>query len=871
MARKDRYGRLSDVEDEGVRSQLQSYSLKEIQAFEAAKEAYRKQGIENVKVAELHALAVVKKSTENTYKNLSAARKIEANKQLAETLKGVEKENTARIHQLNVVKQSAKTEEDRASIQKEINNLLQSNKKIAERIAQSNDNSLFIENAILDSKRQEFTIEEKLVAYKIQSDRISSRLKEKQDQLLNAKLEGNKLEAESLTSEVAELTKQKQKAEVAAKILNASIQNSYSDQVDTLNSIIDDVESQKEDLKKQIASQGGKATPEQSQQLDVLNKMLKLSNEQRKSLKQKELQEKAQNSKVLKAIGTTVKYLNKLGDKIDPYIETYTKYQSSILARMQGVEDFSYKNVTAFLNTGFNKYFSSASYMEKFADLVDKGIAMNVEQRAFLSTISDRISTTFDVANSTMLRIIRLQQTDSTVYRLGLESSLNTYLNKMFEDTSYLNDVFDSVTDSLVEATSTMKAEVSAAFEFEAQKWLGALYSVGMSQSAISSISSGLSYLGSGNVSALSSNESLQTLMAMSLSRAGLSYGDILTSGLTGSETNKLLRSMVEYLGEVADSQNKVVQSEYASLLGISMSDLIAAKTLSSDSSILSSLSKYNLSAENMAYETQNQLGLMTSRYSAADFVRNMYENILTSVGTGIASSPGTLLTYRINDLITELLNGGIPVPSVGVLGNFFSMEGISINDLIKSGIIGVNLIEAMYKSITAMGDDQQNFLTLNNWSNLRVGGAADNLSAPVQTEKGQNISAYDEAGIIRTAKKSAAAVETQKSVEESQKSQQEAQAQQTTVLVTSFNDLALNQLRNVLVLGQTSSSATASANQANAIQAATKDALNKILKILMGEEETNPIPVNILQDSSSISTTIQDISSTLRTPSELR
>lgn len=869
MARKNKD--TPQFQDETVQNETRSFTLREAQRVAEMKAEFQKQGVKDVKLAELSALAAVKKATENTYKNLSASRKIESNKQLAQELKNVEKENLARLQQLKVAKASTENEKEKEAIQRSINVLTENNIKISDRINSLNEKSLFIENAVLSSKKQQYTVEEQIVASQIRADRISSELKQKQDQLLNAKIEGNKLEAESLTSEVAELTKQKQKAELASKMLNASIKNSYSDQVDTLNSIIDDVESQKADLKKQIKDQGGKATPEQAQQLDVLNRMLKLSTDQSKSLKQKELQEKAQNSKVLKAIGTTVKYLNKLADKIDPYIETYTKYQSSILTRMQGIEDFSYKNVTAFLNTGFNKYFSSASYMEKFADLVDKGIAMNVEQRAFLSTISDRISTTFDVANSTMLRIIRLQQTDSTVYRLGLESSLNTYLNKMFEDTSYLNDVFDSVTDSLVEATSTMEAKVSAAFEFEAQKWLGALYSVGMSQSAISSISSGLSYLGSGNVSALSSNESLQTLMAMSLSRAGLSYGDILTSGLTGSETNKLLRSMVEYLGEIADSQNKVVQSEYASLLGISMSDLIAAKTLSSDSSTLASLSKYNLSAGNMAYETQNQLGLMTNRYSAADFVRNVYENILTSVGSGIASSPALLATYRINDLISELLNGGVPVPSVGVVGNFFSMEGISINDLIKSGIIGYKLIEGLYNNISSIGDSTQDFLTLNNWSNLRVGGAADNLEAPVQTSEGQEVSAYDEAGVIKKAKTSAAAVETQKSVDESQKSQQEAQAQQTTVLVTSFNDLALNQLRNVLVLGQTPSSAATSANQVNAIQAATRDAINKILSILRGEDETSPIPVNILQDNSSITTAMQDIASTLRTPSELR
>nr|DAU00298.1 MAG TPA: hypothetical protein [Bacteriophage sp.] len=41
--------------------------------------------------------------------------------------------------------------------------------------------------------------------------------------------------------------------------------------------------------------------------------------------------------------------------------------------------------------------------------MVDLGINYNLEERAFLATISDKVATTFDAANGTLLRLIRLQ------------------------------------------------------------------------------------------------------------------------------------------------------------------------------------------------------------------------------------------------------------------------------------------------------------------------------------------------------------------------------------------------------------------------------------------------------------------------------
>ena len=161
-----------------------------------------------------------------------------------------------------------------------------------------------------------------------------------------------------------------------------------------------------------------------------------------------------------------------------------------------------------------------------------------------------------------------------------MEAYLTKFLNNMYSDTSYLNDLYDSVSAAIIDANSQMTRDQSVAFEYAIQKWLGSLASLGMSESAITNIATGINYLATGNVGALSSNQGLQTLLAMSASRAGISYGSILNQGLTAEETNDLLESMVKYLQEIARNQSNVVKSAYGGMFGLSLADLRAISSL---------------------------------------------------------------------------------------------------------------------------------------------------------------------------------------------------------------------------------------------------------------------------------------------------
>jgi len=107
---------------------------------------------------------------------------------------------------------------------------------------------------------------------------------------------------------------------------------------------------------------------------------------------------------------------------------------------------------------------------------------------------------------------------------------------------------------------------------------------LGASSNAVQQIATGLGYLGSGNVQALAGNTGLQNLLALSASRAGKDYAELLTSGLDASDINDLMKAMVEYLAEIADStsQNKVVTSAYGNIFGLSLSDIRSFQNLSS-------------------------------------------------------------------------------------------------------------------------------------------------------------------------------------------------------------------------------------------------------------------------------------------------
>ena len=398
-------------------------------------------------------------------------------------------------------------------------------------------------------------------------------------------------------------------------------------------------------------------------------------------------------------------FVNGLRQKFDGTIQTYGQYQQKINTRLQG----SGKSWNGYLeiggiedkiksSVGSNPYVKLQSVMDNVVKATEAGIANNIEQRAFLQTISESIADTFEAFDANLLRVIRLQQEDSTAARLGLEADLTNFFNNYFGDTAYLNNSFDIVSQNLIETTSQLNAKEAVEVEYMIQKWLGSLYSVGFSDTAIGKISQALGYLGSGNVSGLASDAEMQNLIVMAASRANMSYSDLLIDGLDSSNTNKLLRSMVDYLGEIANSDNKIVKSEYAKVFGMSVSDLTAIKNLESD---LTSITKSSMSYRGSINELYDQMNQLTSRISIAGMLQNMFDNVNYSIGTGIAGNPATYALWQVTSMIEDL-TGGINLPTVGALGNFVDLN-TTVTNLMRSGIVGAGTLGAIGSIISGV------------------------------------------------------------------------------------------------------------------------------------------------------------------------
>ena len=362
-----------------------------------------------------------------------------------------------------------------------------------------------------------------------------------------------------------------------------------------------------------------------------------------------------------------------------------TKYSASINARLQGTEKtFSSMSDMISSNLAISPFVRTKEVLEVMRRATDEGIAYNTEQRAFLETISDKIATTFDAFDSNLTRLIRLQQADTTAARLGMEASLTRLFNTMFQDSSYLNNMYDAVSSAIIDANSQLDRNASAEFEYVVQKWLGSLSSLGLSDTAVTNIATGINYLATGDVTSLANNNSLQTLFAMSASNAGLNYADLLLNGMNADNTNKLLASMVEYLKTIAEnSDNQVVKAAYGDIFNMSMSDFRAISNLTS--SDIANIAGTNLTYAGMQNEINNQLNQVISRTSLAEMMSNLYENAVFGVAQDMVNNPAMFAMRKMLDFM-EKNEIDINIPSISVAGFGLDLEA-SVGDLMRMGL----------------------------------------------------------------------------------------------------------------------------------------------------------------------------------------
>lgn len=400
--------------------------------------------------------------------------------------------------------------------------------------------------------------------------------------------------------------------------------------------------------------------------------------------------------------------IDKLGEKLDNAIDsamdTYSRYQGSINARLVGSEK-TFKSMMDG-NAKSSPFYKTSDYINNLNDLVSQGIAYNVEQRAFIQTMKDKIVTTFDATNGTLLRLIKLQNSDSTAARMGMEAMLTEYLNNMYMNTEYLSNQYDNVSGALVEAESLLGTQASAELEYVVQKWLGSLSSVGLSDSAVSSIAQSLGYLGSGNVNSLVGTD-VGNLMAMAISKANLSYADILKEGLTVENTDKIMSSLVEYLQYIADSSNNVVMSQLANIFGMSVSDIQSAKNVNVDTVVGNNLS-YSGGLGKLSARLTNDFSFSSimsgnGAITIAEAYDNIVQNAIFSIGSAIADNGVQYGIYKAASLVEDYTSGMISAgaKAVNKLASYTKIGSIgvaaleSLIDVAKgTSVMGFNIID---------------------------------------------------------------------------------------------------------------------------------------------------------------------------------
>lgn len=380
-------------------------------------------------------------------------------------------------------------------------------------------------------------------------------------------------------------------------------------------------------------------------------------------------------SKILDVVSGISK---KMSQNFTQAVNFQNQYMGKVDARLQSEEAQTgfFKQITDDVQSavGASRFVSQKELLQNVAKLTENGIAYNIEQRAMLATLSDKMVTTFDVLDNTLQRMIRIQQADLTMSQLGSEAQLTKFLNSQFEDTSYLNTMYDSVLAALTDSISSMDKNNATSFTYAVQKWLASLYSVGLSDQAVATIASGINALASGNINTLNSNQPLSVLMNMSATNAGLSYSDLLTQGLNASNVNDLMRSMVDYLGTIAENttDNQVLRSQWSDVLGITLTDLRAVSNLTNND--ISAIYRSNTTYDQSINETQNQLQTVIGRTAASERVQTMADNFMFNWGMNMAQNDAQYMTWYATQFVDQLLGVvGLQNSTVGMITKVIS------------------------------------------------------------------------------------------------------------------------------------------------------------------------------------------------------
>lgn len=317
----------------------------------------------------------------------------------------------------------------------------------------------------------------------------------------------------------------------------------------------------------------------------------------------------------------------------------------------------TYKNSieSAVEGLGLNRFVKQTEYLSQIANLTTRGIAFNVEQRALLETIKDKTISSFSSVEGNLLRLVRLKQQDVTAQQYGLEIALRNTLNKVFKDSTYLQDLYDSISSAITDAVVISGKGDIIEYGSVAQTWMGAMYESGIDSSTVNKFANAINYLGSGNVQGLASDSEMQRLVLLSMDTIGMDYADILQQGLSSSDITDLMKAIVDYLVQISNNtkNNNVLTSSYTQLFGMSMADLQGFKNLQGK---MNSLAYVNSS--NVASVVEHELALYQSdeRVLVNEQIENIFDNAKFAFGSEIAGDASSYLSWKMSNLVVDIV-----------------------------------------------------------------------------------------------------------------------------------------------------------------------------------------------------------------------
>lgn len=475
----------------------------------------------------------------------------------------------------------------------------------------------------------------------------------------------------------------------------------------------------------------------------------------REKLAEQGITDKAEQNRIINAakMDGLQKALTGFAKQLENTATDIAEAQSEIDTRLQGSKNKkssgSYwremsDNITG--NIGMSPFLKQADAVNNLKTLVGKGIAFNVEQRAFLDTISEKIATTFEATDASLLKLVRIQQADSTAARLGMESALTAFLNNMYETTEYMTEAAESIRASIYEASALMDAEAASEFEYQVQKWMGSLYSVGFNSTQ--GLADALGKLAAGDISSITGG-GYGNLLVMAANRAGISTAEILQGGLTDDTTNALLQAMVDYLGDIytETKDNKVVAQQFASVYGLTASDLKAAANLASSTT---TIYKNTLGYGGMLEQLTAMANSMGSRTSTGVMMDNLFENLKYSTAASIGNNPVLYSTYMIASLLDDTV-GGIAIPTIGAMvagtGTTVDLE-TTVADLMRTGAMAGGFLGGIGEMIGGLTRGAGG--GFNGAGMLKAFGVNTDSTTQVQRGSGMNLLTTD-SGIDRS------------------------------------------------------------------------------------------------------------------------